>query len=372
MMLPCPAPSSAVPKRIIRTAIIPVLMGTACLFACTAQEETDSTVAEENPSLRHADEVHLANLRQLTWGGQNAEAYFSSDGTQLIFQAMRDSMECDQIFTMNVDGAQQTMVSDGLGRTTCAFFAPDGGSIVYASTYLSGEACPPPPDHSQGYVWAVYAAFDIFRADPDGGNLVRLTDAPGYDAEAVYSHDGSRILFTSARDGDLELYTMRPDGSNVTRLTHAVGYDGGGFFSPNDSLICWRADRRTDSAGIHDFQDLLAQELIRPGNLELYVMRADGSEPRRISDLGAANFCPYFTPDGRRLIFSSNHHSDTKREFDLFVINLDGTGLHQITFTPEFDGFPMFSPDGTKLVWCSNRNGTVRGETNVFIADWVE
>jgi Tol biopolymer transport system component len=323
-------------------------------------------------SLRDSQETHLRNIKQLTFGGQNAEAYFSADGLKLIFQSTRDSFECDQIFTMNIDGSDLRLVSTGTGRTTCSFWAPDGKSIIFSSTHLGGADCPPSPDYSQGYVWAVYDSYDVFHANPDGSGLVRLTDAPKYDAEAVYSHDGSKILFTSARDGDLELYTMNADGSDVKRLTHSIGYDGGAFFSPGDSLICFRADRRTDSAGIHDFRELLAHGLIRPGKLELFVMRSDGTDERQVTNLGGANFCPYFHPDSKRLIFASNHHSENGREFDVFVVNLDGTGLKQITFTNEFDGFPMFSPDGTKLVWCSNRNGKVKGETNVFVADWVE
>lgn len=348
-----------------------------CLFVMAgcgsqqpAEESAQETAAENN--LRDPREVHLANIKQLSFGGENAEAYFSSDGTQLVFQSTRDTLKCDQIFTMHTDGTNVKMISNGLGRTTCAFWSPDNESIVYASTYLGGAECPPPPDYSKGYVWGVYADYDVFRADPDGTNLVRLTNMPGYDAEAVYSNDGSKILFTSARDNDLELYTMRPDGSDVKRLTHAIGYDGGAFFGPGDSLICWRADRRTTPEGIEDFQSLLAEEMVRPSALELFVMKADGTDERQVTQLGGANFCPYFFPDGKRLIFCSNHHDPDGREFDLFMVNVDGTGLEQITFTGEFDGFPMFSPDGKKLVFCSNRNGSRPHETNVFIADWVE
>lgn len=331
-----------------------------------------SGLAEPDSVSAAAREVHLQNITQLTFGGQNAEAYYSADGTRLIFQSTPDSLPCDQIYTMSSAGGPAVLVSTGRGRTTCSYWAPDGQSIIYSSTHLAGEDCPPPPDYSRGYVWAVYSSYDIFRARPDGSEPVPLTSAPGYDAEAVYSHDGSHILFTSSRDGDLELYTMRPDGQEVKRLTHRVGYDGGAFFSPGDSLICWRAGHPEDSAGRADFQALLAQDLIRPTRLELFVMRADGTEQRQVTTLGGANFCPYFTPDGKGLIFSSNHHSESGREFDLFLVDLEGGRLEQITFTPEFDGFPMFSPDGTRLVWCSNRLGKVRGETNVFVADWVK
>jgi TolB protein len=352
-----------------------VLVLATVTFGCGGQEspaprsEGDAMVAD---TLGDPSEVHLRNIRQLSFGGENAEAYFSEDGRRLIFQSTRDTFACDQIFTMNVDGSDLRLVSNGLGRTTCSFWAPDGESIIYSSTYVGSTACPPPPDRSSGYVWAVYDTYDIFRADADGGNPVRLTSTPGYDAEAVYSHDGSKILFTSSRDGDLELYTMRADGSGVRRLTNSVGYDGGGFFSPGDSLICFRADRPTDAAGMKDFKDLLARGLIRPGALEIHVMSADGSNDRQVTKLGGANFCPYFHPDSRRIIFSSNHHVASGREFDLFLVNIDGTGLEQITFRGEFDGFPMFSPDGSRLVWCSNRNNAKPGETNVFIADWVE
>jgi TolB protein len=316
-------------------------------------------------------EVHLRNIRQLTSGGENAEAYFSADGKSLTFQSTRDSFACDQIYTMTDSGALVTLVSTSLGRNTCSYWAPDGKAIIYASTFLAGTGCPPPPDHSQGYVWAVYGAYDIFRARPDGTDPVPLTQSPGYDAEAVYSHDGRSILFTSARDGDLELYTMRSDGQNVVRLTNHVGYDGGAFYSAGDSLICWRAGHIEDSAGKAEFQALLARDLVRPTLLELFVMRADGTDQRQLTHLGGANFCPFFMPDGKGLIFSSNHHSETGREFDLFTVDLASGKVEQITFAAEFDGFPMFSPDGKRLVWCSNRNGKVRGETNVFMADWV-
>lgn len=344
--------------RVLVFAMVCATWGSACVSAGTSVPA-------------HERETRLRNIMQLSFGGENAEAYFSADGSHLVFQSTRDSFRCDQIFTMPSTGGPAQLVSTGHGRTTCSFWAPDGRSLIFASTHLADSGCPPTPDFSQGYVWAVYGAYDIFRVQPDGSGLQRLTNTPGYDAEAVYSHDGNTILFTSARDGDLELYTMRPDGSNVKRLTHSVGYDGGAFFSPGDSLICWRAGHPEDSAGQADFKALLARELIRPTRLELFIMRADGTDAHQITNLGGANFCPFFTPDGRKLIFSSNHHSENGREFDLFMVDLAGGEVEQITFTPEFDGFPMFSPDGKRLVWCSNRHGKERGETNVFVADWV-
>jgi TolB protein len=317
-------------------------------------------------------EPRLANLRQLTHGGQNAEAYWSPDGRHLIFQKTEPpGIPCDQIYVMEVDGSDMRLVSTGEGRTTCAYFFPSGERIVYSSTHAQAVACPTPPDMSRGYVWGLYD-FDVYTADADGSNPVRLTDTPGYDAEATISPDGSTIVFTSVRDGDLDIYTMDADGGNVRRLTDAPGYDGGPFFSPDGSKIVYRAYHPTDPAELADFRSLLADGLVRPGVLAVWIMDADGSNKRQITDEAGANFAPFFHPGGDRIIFSSNRHDPTGRNFDLYMINVDGTGLERITVYEEFDGFPMFSPDGTKLVFASNRGGSVQGETNIFVADWVE
>lgn len=316
-------------------------------------------------------EVHLANLRQLTFGGENAEAYFSFDGSQIIFQSTREGVPCDQIFRMNLDGSNQQMVSTGEGRTTCGYFYPDGESIVYASTHLGGAECPPPPSFAMGYVWAIYDSYDIFRANPDGSGLERLTDTPGYDAEPTVGPDGT-IVFTSVRDGDMEIYSMNPDGSGVRRLTHRQGPDGGAFFSPDGSKIIFRGREIPDGEGYDDYKRLLDEGLWRPTAVEVFVMDADGANVRQVTDFGGASFAPFWHPDGERIIFSSNMHNPDGRNFDLFMVNLDGTGLKQITFTDVFDGFPMFSPDGSKLIFASNRDAAEEGDTNVFIADWVE
>jgi len=316
-------------------------------------------------------ERFFKNVRQLTFGGQNAEAYFNYGATQLIFQATVDSFACDQIFTMNSDGSDKHLVSTGRGRTTCSFIAPDGRSITYCSTHLAGDACPPDPDMSQGYVWALYKSYDIFKADPDGSNLIRLTDTPGYDAEAVWSPRGDKIAFTSARTGDLEIYLMNPDGSGVEQLTDAPGYDGGPFFSFDGKWICYRASRPQGQA-LADYKRLLDEGLIRPTQLDLYIMNLTDRKPIRLTDNGAANFGPYFHPDGRHIIFASNMHDpETGRRFDLFMIDTETKEIQQVTNNPTFDGFPMFSHDGTRLVFASNRDNKVRGETNIFIADWV-
>jgi Tol biopolymer transport system component len=325
-----------------------------------------------SPNLGTQQEKHLRNVRQLTFGGQNAEAYFSADGKKLIFQSTRGDLKCDQIFTMNVDGSDQHMVSTGKGRTTCAYFYPSSKKILYASTHLGGAECPPKPDYSKGYVWGLYPAYDIFTANPDGSNLKQLTTTPGYDAEAVVSNNGKRIVFTSLRNGDLDIYIMDADGKHVKQLTHELGYDGGPAFSPDGKWIVYRAHHPKEGQETDDYKELLKQNQIRPTYLELWIMKSDGSGKRQITNLGAASFAPAFFPDGKRIIFSSNVGSTGGMgNFELYAVNPDGTGLERITFSDGFDGFPMFNPDGKKLVWVSGRNGKVPHETNIFIADWV-
>jgi TolB protein len=315
-------------------------------------------------------ERHLANVRQLTSGGENAEAYFSPDGKQLIFESHGGSVACDQMFTMNIDGSNRRQISKG-GRTTCGYFYPDGKSILYASTHLASPGCPPQPSYEHGYVWPIYASYDIFRAAPDGSHLQRLTTTPGYDAEATIGPDG-RIVFTSVRDGDMEIYSMNGDGSDVRRLTNRPGPDGGPWFSPDGKQIVFRGHPISDQAELAEYRSLLKQELWRPTTLEIYVMNRDGSNLRQITHLGGANFAPAWTMDGRKIIFASNAHDPRGRNFDIYLVNLDGSGLDQVTFNDTFDGFPMFSPDGKKLVFASNRDGKVEGETNVFMADWKD
>ncbi len=322
------------------------------------------------PELRDPRETHLGALTQLTFGGENAEAYWASSGEELIFQTTRPGIACDQIMTMPATGGTPRLVSTGEGRTTCAYFFPGDEDILYASTHEVDAACPPPPDRSQGYVWALYD-FDIYKARADGSNVTKLFGVPGkYDAEAtICARDGS-VIFTSDKDGDLELYKMKADGSDVVRLTTTPGYDGGAFFSADCSQIVWRASR-PEGAALEEYRALLKEGLVRPSKLELFVMKADGTGKRKITSLGAASFAPSFFPDGKRVIFASNHGDPKGRNFDIYAIGTDGTGLEKITGYDGFDGFPLFSPDGKTLVFSSNRNGTTPGETNVFVADWV-
>jgi Tol biopolymer transport system component len=317
-------------------------------------------------------ETHLADVRQMTFGGENAEAYWSPDSSELVFQRTHAPYDCDQIFRMPIsDPAAMSLVSTGTGRTTCGYFTADGERIIFSSTHAASEACPATPDYSRGYVWPIYDTYQLYSANPDGSDLKALTDTPYYDAEATVCQKDGSIIFTSTRDGDLDLYRMDADGSNVKRLTDAPGYDGGAFFSPDCSKIVWRASRPTGEA-LADYQALLVDGLIRPSKLEIYVANADGSDQRQVTYIGGANFAPYFFPSGDRIIFSSNHHDPRGREFDLFAVNVDGTDLEQITYTEGFDGFPMFSPDGQYLAFGSNRNQGAPGDTDVYLARWVD
>jgi Tol biopolymer transport system component/Zn-dependent M28 family amino/carboxypeptidase len=320
---------------------------------------------------RFDGERHLQDVRQLTFGGENAEAYFSPDGTRLIYQSTPPGASCDQQFVMDLVTGETKRVSSGKGRTTCGYFRfPQGDRIVYASTEATAAECPPPPDRSKGYVWAVYDGYDLYEAMPDGSQARRLTQTPGYDAEATWCPKGGKLVFTSERDGDLDLYEMSESGA-VKRLTSAPGYDGGAFYNPDCSEIVWRASRPTGAA-LSEFRDLLANGLVRPTALELFLAKADGSGPRQLTSNGAANFCPYFHPDGKRIVYSSNAGSPDGREFDLWLIAKTGGAAERLTAAPGFDGFPQFSPDGKRLVWGSNRANPKGHETNLFLARWMD
>jgi TolB protein len=354
--------------RILLCLILFLSLITSVTLYSSKQAKTQSPSSNE---LNDKRERHLANIKQLTFEGENAEAYFSSDGKKLIFQRAVKADGCDQIFSINIDGSEMKMLSNGQGKTTCSYFTPDNKSIVYASTFKSSPTCPPKPDFSRGYVWALFRGFDIYRANLDGSNITPLTTTDRYDAEATIRNDGL-IVFTSLRDGDLDIYTMDKNGGQLKRLTNELGYDGGPFWSYDGKQIVYRAHHPETEKEKADYLSLLKEDLIRPSKLDLWVMNADGSSKRRVTNNGKANFAPFFFPDGKRIIFSSNMEDPKGRNFDLYSIAVDGTGLERITFDDTFDGFPMFSPDGKKIVFCSNRKAAKQGDTNVFIADWVE
>lgn len=341
------------------------------LIGCSSSK-TEMQYDESKDKFKITGEHHLRNIRMLTNGGENAEAYWAFSEKQLIYQTTFDGLECDQIFTMDLDGTNRKLVSTGKGRTTCAYFLPGDDKIIYASTHHYDEQCPDPPDRAKGYVWKLYNSFDLFIANSDGTNLKQLTDTKSYDAEATVSPKGDKIIFTSTRDGDPELYTMDLDGSNQTRITFENGYDGGAFFSWDGKKIVFRASRPKTEKDLEDYSELVTEGLVRPTALEIFVADADGKNLKQLTNNGAANFAPFFHPDGKRIIFCSNVNSKTRRNFDLYLINIDGTGLEQVTSNETFDGFPMFTRDGKKLVFCSNRFNAKEGETNVFIADWVD
>ncbi len=346
----------------------------------TTTSEATSTTTTHPPPVTAPQETHLGELVQLTFGGENAEAYWSFDGTRVSLQRRGVTESCDRIASMQLFDHGTllatpvvTPISSGKGATTCSHYLKGDTEVLYASTHLAGDVCPPRPDMSKGYVWAIYDSYEIFKAKPDGSGLTQLTNSPGYDAEATVCPKDGSIIFTSVRDGDIELYRMDADGKNVKRLTFEPGYDGGAFFSRDCSKIVWRASRPKAGKELEEFRGLLAQGLVRPSKLELYVANADGSDPRQLTYLNAASFAPYFFPDGKRVIFSSNAGDPSGREFDLWAINVDGTGLERITWTTGFDGFPMFSPDGQWLIFASNRmTAPGQHDTNLFLARWKD
>jgi TolB protein len=348
-----------------------------------SEQDTDHNnidTAGWDSTLVYPGERHFSSIKQLTFGGDNAEGYWSFDSKKLIFQATnpRWNILCDQIFYFDLLKQADTstlppMISTGKGRTTCSYFLPGDSLILYASTHLTDENCPPVPERTVDgkYVWPIYPGYDIFTADLDGNISSRLTETPGYDAEATVSPNGDRIVFTSMRTGDLELFTMAIDGSDVRQITDQLGYDGGAFFSPDGTKLVFRASRPETEEEITTYKNLLAMNLVQPTEMELFVCDSDGSNIIQVTDLGNANWAPFFHPSGQKIIFSSNFHSERGFPFNLYLVNLDGTGLEQISHDPTFDSFPMFSPDGKYLAFASNRNNKGTRDTNLFIAKWI-
>lgn len=353
------------------------------VFSC--KNEKTKTVKENGVSKQNAnalifpEETHFKSMRQITFGGDNAEAYWSFDDKQIIFQSNNKAWDvnCDQMFLMNADetfgNTIPPMISTGKGRTTCAYFLPDNKHFVYGSTHLGGNECPETPLRKEGkYVWPIYDSYDIFVANLDGTITKQLTDVPGYDAEATVSPKGDKIVFTSMRSGDLELYTMNIDGTNVKQITNELGYDGGAFFSPDGTQLIFRSSRPKTPKEIKEYKDLLAEGLVQPTEMELFICNADGSGLRQITHLGNANWSPFFHPSGKKILFSSNFEAERGFPFNLYLIDLDGTNLERVTHGETFDAFPVFSNDGKKLIFSSNRNNGGGHDTNLFIAEWQD
>ncbi len=358
------------------------LAGVGLVF-CTSKKEVAApapvSIGETDEPIHYAQEKHFANVRQLTYGGNNAEAYWNFAGNQLIFQSDNKNwgLGCDQIFVLDTkreaDSTKQKLISTGKGRTTCSFFMPGDKSILYASTHLKMDTCPAVPVKEGGrYVWPIYPEYDIFEADLNGKILHQFTTEVGYDAEATVSPKGDKIIFTSTRSGDLDLWTMNIDGTGLKQITNTLGYDGGAAFSPDGKKIVWRASRPTTTDDVKKYRDLLKQDLVEPTSLEIFVADVDGSNVKQVTNLGKANWAPYFHPKGNKILFCSNHKSAIGFPFNIFMINVDGTSLEQVTFDTQFDSFLMFSPDGKKVSFCSNRHNGRTRDTNVFIADWVD
>jgi TolB protein len=348
----------------------------ATTFAIAQQPVSSTTVSKTDES------KHLTNIRQLTFGGDNAEAYWSPNGKFLSFQSNNPKwgLQCDQIFMLDIEKAagdstyRPKTISTLKGRTTCSFFMPNNKSILYASTHEGGAACPHTPDLRKGgkYLWPIFDTYDIYVANKKGKIKKQLTNTKGYDAEAVVSPKGDKIVFTSDRTGDLELWIMDMDGANQRQVTFGLGYDGGAFFSPDGKQLVFRASRPTTEAEIKEYKDYLAQGLVAPTNMEIYTVNVDGTNLKQVTNLGKANWAPYFHPSGKKIIFSSNHHSARGYDFQLYMINTDGTGLEVITSESAFNAFAMFSPDGKKIAFCSNRDNGGTRDTNVFVADWKD
>ena len=334
--------------------------------------------APKTEEYRDRREVHLKNIKRLTFGGQNAEAYFSPDGKYITFQSNRDSLPCDQIFIMDTTGKILRMVSTGEGRTTCSFFL-DNDHIMFASTHETmGPECPENPlvyqimKKEKRYVWPLYN-YDLYIRDLRTNELKKLFGSPAYEAELEGPSPDGKIVFTSAKDGDLELYILDPPYTGEPRrLTFTPGYDGGSFFSKSGRYIVYRADHIKDSTELKKYREYLQKGLLLAGHLEIYVydLQTDSTWQVTHTPKEVTNFAPFMTPDEKRIIFVSNLDAPGTWEFQLYIIDIDGKNLERVTYMGTFNSFPMFSPDGKKLLFVSNRGTKKPRNYDVYIADW--
>ena len=327
----------------------------------------------QGDSHRDMREAHLREVQKLTDKGSNAEAYWSWDGKQIVFQSTRDGRSCDQIYVMNSDGSDQHMVSTGKGRTTCGYFLPGDKRIIYASTHATSADCPPSPPFTPGtYRWPVFASYDLYTAKPNGSDVKPLLAHEGYDAEATVAPNGKWLVFTSERSWDIDLWRADVSGKHLKRLTDAVGYDGGAVWSPDSKLIAWRTNYPKGEVATSKYKALLKQHLVEPMDMDIWVMNADGTGKRQLTHLLGAAFAPVFAPDGKAVVFSSNweDRQGKGRNFELYKVNLDGTGLERLTYTGNFNSFPHFSADGKKLLWVSGREAVTPRQFNIFVAEY--
>ncbi|GAC1463843.1 MAG: hypothetical protein NVSMB9_01770 [Isosphaeraceae bacterium] len=339
-----------------------VCLLTLATLLAAASEPPRSDSARTDASVRQ-EARHLRNIRQITFGFARAgEGYFRPDNKAIIFQASKNADEGYQIYTMELaPEAKPKLVSTGKGKCTCSYYHPDGKSILFASTHLDADLDHggqkdvkkkkgPAYSRSERYRWDFDPAMDIFRANPDGSHLVRLTDTPGYDAEGSYSPDGTQIIFTSFRDGDAEIYRMDADGKNPRRITRSKGYDGGPFFSPDGKKIIYRSDRQKN--------DLL----------QIYLNNPEGTSERALTSNDAVNWGPFFHPDSRHIVYSTSQHGH--QNYEIYLMDTETGRQERVTYREGFDALPVLSSDGLQMMWTS-KGRTADNTSQLFLADFV-